>query len=381
MSFLPLIVLIVLAHAAYTGSRISLSLYALELNAGAFTVGVLMSLLGVIPMLIGVAAGRWTDRVGPARPTLIALILMAAGALLPWTLRSVPSLYAASALIGTGFMLVHIAINNAVGHLSTPANRAHNFGVLSIGFSISSVLGPVSAGFAIDHLGHARAFLCMALLLGAALAAWPRVRRLAAAEGARPAPPANARVIDLFRLGPLRAIFVVSALLSIGWDLFTFMVPLQGERIGLSASTIGIIMGAFGAATFTIRVAMPWITRNFSEWQTIRAALAVAALVYVLFPFFTAVPVLIGLSFLLGLGLGSTQPMVMSLLHLSAPAGRSGEAVGVRTTLMNASHATMPLSFGAIGAAFGGFAPIFWIMAAVMACGMGFAHRHAGAKA
>jgi MFS family permease len=381
VSFLPLIVLIVLAHAAYTGSRISLSLYALELNAGAFTVGVLMSLLGVIPMLIGVAAGRWTDRVGPARPTLIALILMAAGALLPWTLRSVPSLYAASALIGTGFMLVHIAINNAVGHLSTPANRAHNFGVLSIGFSISSVLGPVSAGFAIDHLGHARAFLCMALLLGAALAAWPRVRRLAAAEGARPAPPANARVIDLFRLGPLRAIFVVSALLSIGWDLFTFMVPLQGERIGLSASTIGIIMGAFGAATFTIRVAMPWITRNFSEWQTIRAALAVAALVYVLFPFFTAVPVLIGLSFLLGLGLGSTQPMVMSLLHLSAPAGRSGEAVGVRTTLMNASHATMPLSFGAIGAAFGGFAPIFWIMAAVMACGMGFAHRHAGAKA
>ncbi|MBL8379857.1 MAG: MFS transporter [Burkholderiales bacterium] len=380
MNFLPLIVVIVLAHATYTGCRISLSLYALELQGGAFTVGVLMSLLGVIPMLAAVTAGRWTDRVGPATPSLVALLTMATGAVLPWALESIASLYAASVLLGSGFMLVHIAANNAVGHLSTPANRAHNFGILSIGFSISSVLGPISAGLAIDHLGHARAFLCLVLLLAAALLAWPRIRSLTAAQTTRPAPPADARVTDLFRLANLRDIFIIGALLSIGWDLFTFMVPLQGDRIGLSASTIGLIMGAFGAATFVIRVAMPWITRNFSEWQTIRAALCVTTLGYVLFPFFTSVPVLIGLSFLLGLGLGSTQPMVMSLLHMSAPAGRSGEAVGVRTTLMNASHATMPLTFGAIGSAFGGFAPIFWILAAVMGAGTWFAHRHTGSK-
>ena len=144
--------------------------------------------------------------------------------------------------------------------------------------------------------------------------------------------------MDLLRIAPLRAVFVVSGLLSMGWDLFNFMVPLQGARIGLSASTIGIIMGSFGVATFVVRVAMPWIARNFSEWQTLTGAFVITTVVYLLFPLFSAVPVLIGLAFVLGLGLGACQPMVMSLIHTASPAGRSGESVGVRTTVMNASH-------------------------------------------
>ena len=83
------------------------------------------------------------------------------------------------------------------------------------------------------------------------------------------------------------------------------------------------------------------------------------------------------LAFVLGIGLGACQPMIMSLIHLSAPAGRTGEAVGVRTTVMNASHTVLPLTFGALGAAFGGFIPIFWIIAACMTGGAFFSRSHA----
>jgi MFS family permease len=73
-------------------------------------------------------------------------------------------------------------------------------------------------------------------------------------------------------------------------------------------------------------------------------------------------------AFLLGLGLGSAQPNVMSLLHDYAPPGRVGETLGLRTTIMNSSHVVLPLVFGAFGAVLG-TGPAFWLMAGVMAAG------------
>ena len=385
LNLFALIALMVLSHLTYTGSRVALSLYALQLHASAFTVGLLMSLLAVVPMFFAVLIGRWTDRTGITKPALISLTLLTAGALLPGLLRTLDSLYFASVLIGSGFMLIHITVNNAVGHLSSAETRKRDFSHLALGFSTSSVLGPVIAGFAIDHAatggqpsGHGNTFLILALFPLLAFAALAVVRRTAPRAGFRAIPPVDARVIDLLRNVPLRAVFIVSGMLSMAWDLFNFMVPLQGARIGLSASTIGIIMGTFGVATFVVRLAMPWIARQFSEWQTLFGALVVTTVVYVLFPLFSTVPVLLVLAFVLGLGLGACQPMVMSLIHIAAPPGRSGEAVGVRTTVMNATHTILPLSFGALGALFGGLTPIFWLLALMMGGSAWFAARRAG---
>lgn len=366
----------VLSHLSFTGSRVALSLYALHLSASTFTVGLLMSLLALIPMLFSVLIGRWTDRVGAIRPALISLTLLCCGTLLPGLLRSVDSLYAASVLIGSGFTLMHVTINNAVGHASTPEDRKANFGQLALGFSISSMFGPMVAGFSIDHLGHAETFLVLAAFPMLASIAWVMARRMAPGAVLRESPPPDAQVMDLLRLPSLRAVFVISGLLSMAWDLFNFIVPLHGKSIGLSASTIGLIMGSFGVATFVVRAAMPWIARSFSEWTTLTGALAITTVVYLLFPLFSAIPVLLALAFLLGLGLGACQPMVMSLIHIAAPAGRTGEAVGVRTTVMNASHTVLPLTFGALGAAFGGLMPIFWLLAVVMGGGSFYAARH-----
>ena len=63
-------------------------------------------------------------------------------------------------------------------------------------------------------------------------------------------------------------------------------------------------------------------------------ALVIAGAVYLLFPFSHDARTLTVLSFCLGLGLGMSQPMVMSLLHSHAPPGRMGEAAGVRMSLV-----------------------------------------------
>ena len=56
-------------------------------------------------------------------------------------------------------MYVHIAMNSVFGAHGSPEQRAMNFSWLALGFSISNSIGPLVAGYAIDWLGHARAFL------------------------------------------------------------------------------------------------------------------------------------------------------------------------------------------------------------------------------
>ena len=113
------------------------------------------------------------------------------------------------------------------------------------------------------------------------------------------------------------------------------------------------------------------------EWTTITLTMAIACLAYVLFPLVKTVPLLAAIAFLLGLGLGATQPSIMSLLYAEAPEGRAGEAVGVRAVVLNASHTVLPLAFGGVGAALG-MLPVFWAMAALLAGGGVAANRRRG---
>jgi predicted MFS family arabinose efflux permease len=169
-------------------------------------------------------------------------------------------------------------------------------------------------------------------------------------------------------------VFLFSGLLASGWDLYTFVIPIHGTQIGLSASAIGVVMATFALATFAVRLAMPSMARRLQPWAVIGTALAVAGVAYALFPLARGAPLLMALSFLLGLGLGCAQPMVMAALYSASPPGRQGETVGVRTTMLNASSTFMPLAFGALGAAVG-MAPVFWLAAATLLAGGWLAQR------
>ena len=77
---------------------------------------------------------------------------------------------------------------------------------------------------------------------------------------------------------------------------------------------------------------------------------------------------------LLGLTLGSVQPMIMTTLHQLTPNDRHGEAIALRSMTINFSSALMPLLFGALGALVGASA-LFWLMGAVVGAGSWPARR------
>jgi predicted MFS family arabinose efflux permease len=362
------ILLTVLSHVGFVGSRITVSLSAISQGASPLAIGILMSLYAVIPMLLAVQAGRLVDRVGAFRPIAIAGTILAAGMLMPFFSHALPVLFASATIVGTAFMMQHIALNHIIGNLGEPSERPVNFSWFALGYSVSGFLGPLLAGFAIDWSGHQTAFLMLALppVVGTALLLW---KRSATPRPQHPRADAASRSIaDLLRNPRLLPVFLFSGLLATGWDMYTFVIPIYGTRIGLSASTIGIVMASFALATFVVRLFMPSVARRLSEWTVVCTALAIAGIAYSLFPLATQAPAMVALSFLLGLGLGCAQPMIMAALYAASPAGRQGEVVGMRTTMINASQTFMPLAFGAVGTALG-MAPILWTMAGALLIG------------
>jgi MFS family permease len=364
-----LILLGIANHTVLTGGRVIVSLDALSMGASPFTVGVLMALYALLPMLLSVSAGRVSDRIGTRWPMRIGSGLIAIGAVLPIAFPGFPALFASAPLVGVGFMAFQLAAQSATGEVGGLTARARNFTLLSLGFSISGFIGPLVAGFAIDHFGFRAAFAVFALIPLIPITVLAGRRFELPAKRPRGGAAHHGGVRALLRHRTLRRVFAVNALLSMSWDLHSIFVPIYGARIGLSASEIGVLLSAFAAATFVVRVFIGRIARRLTEHQVLTGALLLAGVVYLVYPLSTSVLGLLALSFTLGLGLGCSQPMVLALLHTHAPPGRIGEAAGVRLSLVNMMSVGVPLAAGAVGASVG-IGPVFWsVGTCLVTCG------------
>lgn len=367
-----LVALTILNHTAFAGSRVAVSLGALDLGASPFAIGLLLSFYGLLPMFLSVPAGRWIDRVGMRLPLTAGTGLLAFGVAVPFLTWDIGAMYLASVTIGLGMMAYYLAAQKAAGMIGGEDARTGNFSLMALGFSVSGFLGPTTAGVAIDLIGHRWAFALLAMAALVTLAVLLR-SRLAhelpapSPQVAGPEAPAG-KLMDLLATPELKRLYLSVVVLSSAWDVHQFLVPLYGAALGISASKIGLVLGAFSVATFVVRLALPRLARRVGDWTLVLTAMAIAALVYLAYPLFPALPTMLALSFLLGLGLGVAQPMVMVVLHRVSPPDRLGEAAGLRMTLINGTQTFLPTAFGAFGAAFG-LSAIFWGMAALIAGG------------
>jgi MFS family permease len=353
------VLLSVLTNIALRGSRVLVSLSALHVGANSFMVGVLAALFSVFPLLLAVYAGRVSDRVGVRLPIALGSAAMATALVLPALHPDLVTLLACPTLIGLGQIFVQVSIQNAVGSIGGPGERTGNFATFSLGASIAVFIGPSLAGFSIDALGYRASYVVLASMSLAVvlLALLFRHRMPERSEQGEEKP--GGRALDLFREAPLRRTLLMSGAALTGIELFSFYMPIYGKSIGLSATGIGLVLSAYAAAAFVVRLVMQDLARRYSEAVVLTASLFVAAATYAVFPLLSGVAMLVGVAFVLGLGLGSAQPLTIMLTYHHAPPGRSGEALGMRLTVNKITQIAIPVVFGGIGALFG-LAPVFW---------------------
>ncbi|WP_417725668.1 MFS transporter [Salipiger sp.] len=357
-----------LTSIALRGGKLLVALGALHLGANAFLVGILAAGFAVMPLILSVPAGRVADRIGPQRPILFGSCAMALALVLPVLYYHLAVLFLCAVLLGLGQIAIQISVHIAVGLISTAEQRSGNYATLTLGVSVAAFVGPLIVGATSDHFGLQPAFAVSAAM--AVLIALPALRFSRSIA----LPPAKARdrkgehLLDLVKGRALRQVIVMSAVAMTGVELFAFYIPVYGTSIGLSGTTIGMVLAAYAAAAVFVRLGARYLLKGRDEALVLCFAMLVSAGAFALLPVFPNVHALLSLSFLLGLALGLASPLTLSLSYSRAPEGRSGEALGLRITVNKITQIAVPLTFGALGVAFG-VATVFWGNAVILLLG------------
>ncbi len=366
-------------HAAMAALRLTAPLYALRHGQSALAVGALLALFSLTQVFMAIPTGRYADRHGLRRPIGMAVAVACTGGLLPVLWPHMATLCLAALCLGGATGVSIIVLQRHVGRMAsntTELKRA--FSLLSIGPAVSNFLGPVVAGLLIDYAsapfggsagdewGFRAALLLCALL---PLCTWGWIRHAQDLPATAPTHGSTRdHLLEILRAPQMRRLLWVNWLLSSCWDVHTLVVPVLGHERGLGASVIGAILGAFAVAAVGIRVVLPSLAAQLREWAVIMAAMLATAAIFAVYPLMQS-PWTMGLcSVLLGVALGTVQPMAMSTLHQITPHHLHGQAIALRLMTLNLSSVFMPMLFGSAGALVG-VSAVFWTMGALVGAG------------
>jgi MFS family permease len=365
-------------HASMAGMRLAAPLWALQHGYGPLAVGFLLSLFALSQVFLALPAGRFADRHGLRKPVSWAVLASTSGAVAAAVFPHFVVLCVAALLMGGATGAAAIALQRHVGRAATDATDLRRvFSWLSIGPAISNFLGPVCAGLLIDHagvwwggkpadaLGFGAAFALAAVLPSVAWWCVRSTRDLPADPGSQ---GGAASAWPLLRDPMMRRLLLVNWLLSSCWDVHTFVVPVLGHERGFSASVIGTILGAFAVAAAVVRVFLPLLAARLREWAVVTTSMVLTAILFAVYPLMPTAWAMGACSVLLGLVLGTVQPMIMSTLHQITPHAMHGQAIALRLMTINLSSVLMPMLFGTAGVVVG-VSVVFWTVGALVGLG------------
>lgn len=364
-AFVWVIATLICVHACMAVTRVTASLWVLDHGYGEASVGLLLSLFAVAPIVLSLWAGRLADRFGFHRPVGVGVLMAGGGALLALLVQQVWAIALGCLLCGGAVAVAAVAIQREAGMMADePAHLKRIFGWVALGPALSNALAPIVAGVLIDHVGMRAAFGFAVLLPALSWALAQKVPRhvptpVSKSFRERPA-------WDLLRQPAFRRLMLVNLVMSASWDAHSFVVPVVGHGRGLSASSIGVVLGSFAVAATLVRLAIVRFADELDELKALRTAMVVALLTFLAYAWLPGTPGLMTGSALLGAALGSVQPMILAMLHKVTPPDRHGQALGLRMLTVNGATVGMPAAFGLLAAATVVAAPM-WLMAAALA--------------
>ncbi|MDI4633877.1 MFS transporter [Pelomonas sp. V22] len=363
-SFPAVIATLIAVHACMAVTRVASSLWVLKQGYGEWTVGLLLSLFAVAPILLSLWAGRLADKHGFHRPVGLGVLLALAGALIAVSLQTVWAMGLSCLASGGAIAVAAVAIQREAGLMADdPSQLKKVFSWVALGPAVSNAVAPVITGLLIDHVSFRAAF---ALAVVLPMLAWALALRVPRHPPAPAATGVKARpAFDLLRQPALRRLLLVNIVLSASWDSHSFVVPVVGHARELSASSIGLVLGSFAVAATVVRLAIVRWASHLNELKALRGAMLLAMGMLAVYAWLPGTPGLMFGSAVLGIALGSVQPMVLSMLHQVTPPDRHGQALGLRMLTVNSATVAMPLGFGLLASVTGAAAPM-WLMASLL---------------
>ncbi|RKT24811.1 putative MFS family arabinose efflux permease [Paraburkholderia sp. RAU2J] len=262
--------------AAQSAEQISLAAAPLvavfALGADARGTGLLQTAQTLPFLLLSIPLGVWADR--RSRRMLMTLaesvrvFAMLCVLLLVMThALSLPLLAALGFIAATGTVAYNVAAPSLVPSLVPREAYASANGRLELARSVAYSAGPAVGGLLVGWIGAGWAYGCAAALSALAVALLAGLR-----EPPRAAAPARHFMLELrdgtsfvLRDELLRPMLATAVFFNLGFFILQAVyVPYAVHRLGLSASAVGVTLGAYGVGMVCGALAAPAIARRLA---------------------------------------------------------------------------------------------------------------------
>ncbi|MGH2417759.1 MAG: MFS transporter [Candidatus Limnocylindria bacterium] len=315
-----------------------LPLYATELGATPFVLGLLTSSFAVTNAIGQLGTGFLVDRWGSRRFISGGLGLYATMNALIATAVSAPWLLAWRSLAGFGGGTMLIAERIYLAEVAQPSRRAFANGVISAAQSAGSVAGPAVGGLAATFAGLRAPFILVALTSAIALVGTFFLPSPAARTAVEPEPASGGQRADGEPLpyAALGALLVANLALMASYGAFiTTYAPFATSALRWSTLDVGIAFSFLGAGSILLGPGLAHLADRFSR----RAVAVVAPVPIAAFALGMVAalphPVILALAFVAGGGLTAFNAAWYALLADLAGERRRGRIFGVMSAISN----------------------------------------------
>lgn len=359
-------------------------LWALEIGASAFWIGMAISMRALLSMFFSIQTGAVMDRLGTRKVTLALGILGSALVLLYPLFPSITGMLVLQIVVGFLHVATWIGAQTLVGRLTRGEPKV--MGRFTFLATLGNFLGPVLAGVAFDFLGPWGAFGMVSLwslALVLITAAVPRqmdegsVARVTLID-MLPRWAHYAEGFALLRVPIVAYVIVVSAVLAGTYAMrHTFFAVYMAE-INFTKTEIGFIIGCIALSGSIAGLSVGWLSRWVSANWLVLVATALSTIAFCTAPLFSTFWSLLAIACATGVFSGTAFPMILSILTRGVETKRQGLSVGLRATINRTASLSVPVAMGVIVAEYS-LADGFFVMGIIIlaiVCIMALVLRH-----
>ncbi|WP_332701474.1 MFS transporter [Devosia sp.] len=364
------------------------ALYATELGASTFAVGLMVTLKALLPIVIAMPAGQLIDSIGPMKMLKFGSWFLLASLVCTVFATGIPLLALSQVLIGASVIIMASSFQVLVAH-GDRESRNNAIKKYSMWMSGGGMLGPIVGGliasaFAVPNDGYRAAFVAslIACVLFMVALFWlstryphPDASHVRVRDAFSPAGIVSSykRGIGLAGSRPVQFGLTGTFLVMYIQALYMSFLPLYLDQNGFATFLIALTISLKGLAGMLSRFALSGLMNRYSLELILLSAGTIAAVGVVLTPVAVGNPVtMLLLAAAIGGAVGVNLPVSIMIMVDAVGESERGKLMGLRLLANRFSQVLSPAMFGILGQLFGLTAAFYSGGAVLVATVLGF---------
>lgn len=364
------------------------ALYATELGASTFAIGVMVTLKALLPIIIAMPTGQLIDTIGPMKMLKYGSWFLLASLACTVMADGIALLALSQVLIGASVIIMASSFQVLVAQ-GNRDRRNEAIKRYSMWMSGGGMLGPIIGGlvasaFPLPYDGYRAAFIaalaaCVLFMVSlywlASRYPHPDVGQLRVRDAF-----SLSGIVSSYRRGmglavsrPVQFGLTGTFLVMYIQALYMSFLPLYLAQNGFATFLISLTISLKGFAGMVSRFGLNWLMRRYALEHILMAAGTIAAIGVVLTPIaVTAPPAMLALAALVGAAVGVNLPVSIMIMVDAVGEGEHGKLMGLRLLANRFSQVLSPAMFGVLGQFFGLTAAFYSGGLALVATVLGF---------